>query len=142
MVHKPRTSYGIADSRFREGLLLPQSGSRRYAQQVMSCFQPIRTCHRLNAVLAAAMALSLAGIATGSAVTPVRGMGASLLGSVLAPCQAVDSRFSSRALPDAKEQPHTLRPPAADMENLPEVAILSVHRPSAPGRGDLPPPLN
>lgn len=108
----------------------------------MSHFEPIRNSHRLNAVLAAAMALSLAGIAAGSAVSPVRGMGASLLGTVLAPCQTVDSRFSSQVLPDSKEQPHVLRPPAAILDNLPEVAILSVHRPSVPGRGDLPPPLN
>ncbi len=109
----------------------------------MSPVLTLRASHRLNAVLAAAMALSLAGIAAGNVVTPVRGMGASLLGSVLSPCGSVDSRFSVNTRPVSQEfhsEPSQLA--SGSIQILPEVAILPAERPSAPGRGNLPPPIS
>lgn len=103
----------------------------------------LRASHRLNAVLAAAMALSLAGIAAGSGVTPVRGMSASLLGSVLSPCGSVDSRFSVSTQPIAQEFRSAPSRVVSDRSQiLPEVAILPAERPTAPGRGNLPPPIS
>ena len=99
----------------------------------------IRTNTRLHAFVAAAMAISFAGIAVAGVVTPVRGMGPALLGTMLASTSApervlrVDHPLSREPLARAGA---VLPNGVADVDAV----TLPVERTSSPGRGDLPPP--
>ena len=105
----------------------------------MGTTSSIRTNARLHAFVAAAMAISFAGIAVGGVVSPVRGMGPALLGTML-----VSNTAPERVL--GVEQTLVRASLVAPGSGLLSASggfdrvTLPVERTSSPGRGDLPPP--
>ena len=87
------------------------------------------------------MALSIAGISPGSVSRPVAGMGTAFLDSVLAPCGPGTGYFATANEEGVARQYAAGTTGRIQREGLPQAAILSLHRASVPGRGDLPPPV-
>ena len=89
--------------------------------------------------MAAAMAISLAGVAVGGVVAPVHGMGPALLGTMLVSGAASERTLEvEHAIVDAGSDWNEGRDSVDTGRAVSET--LPVERVSSPGRGDLPPP--
>ena len=93
-------------------------------------------CQRLNAVLTAAIVLSMATLTNGATLSPVQGFSVSLL-------EAIPTGDTLYECPNDSIE-WTLKQSTTSYGHVPgqvvDSPVMNVERPTMPGRGNLPPP--